>query len=45
MIITPAKPNQAMQLTASKPDVTLFVSAVVPLCCDADAEGSRQLIL
>ena len=37
--------NQAMQLTASRPVVTLGVSAVETVCCLACTEGSRQLIL
>jgi hypothetical protein len=37
--------NQAMQLTASKPAVYAFVSAVGSVFCVACTEGSRQLIL
>jgi hypothetical protein len=39
------RPNQAMQLTESKPAIALEVFAVVSGCCVAYAEGSQQLIL
>ena len=38
------RPNQAMQLTASKSAIYASVFAVVRLCCDSCTEGSRQLI-
>ena len=39
------RPNQAMQLTASKPALYPWVSAVESIYCAACTEDSRQLIL
>ena len=44
-LLRPKKPNQAMQLTASKPAIDASRAAVEAVCCDSCTEGSRQLIL
>ena len=38
------RPNQAMQLTASKPAIYAGGVCLVSVCCVACTEGSRQLI-